>query len=131
MNAIIILNYNDCETVEKYLDSIINYRIIDRIVVVDNCSTDDSWERLKKLVNEKVSVIQTNGNYGYSAGNNFGIRYAEEHIQGLKNVIISNPDIIVSEESIKEIISVMKSQHYDMANKNISEQFCVETSSLY
>lgn len=39
----VILNYNDAGTVENLVRRIKDYRCLDRIVVVDNASTDDSW----------------------------------------------------------------------------------------
>ena len=41
-----ILNYNDADTTENLLKSIEHYSSIDNIVVVDNNSTDDSYDYL-------------------------------------------------------------------------------------
>ena len=43
--GMIILNYNDYETTDKYLSSIKNYKVLDKIIVVDNNSTDSSYEK--------------------------------------------------------------------------------------
>lgn len=102
LNVIIILNYNDFETTNTYLDLIENFKVLDRIVVVDNCSTDSSFERLKIRETEKVSVIKTESNEGYSHGNNFGIKFAQKQFHP-RNIIISNPDIIIEEKSIIRI----------------------------
>ena len=77
-NAIIILNYNDSETVVKYISQIKDYSSFDKIVIVDNCSPDGSFEKLIKLKNDKIDVIQTDGNKGYAYGNNFGVHFLEE-----------------------------------------------------
>ena len=45
----VILNYNDAETTEKLVKQIADYNVLHQIIVVDNASTDDSLERLKKL----------------------------------------------------------------------------------
>ena len=48
--AIIIVNYNDVEDTIKYVETISNYNVINRIVVVDNLSTTiGAFENLKKL----------------------------------------------------------------------------------
>ena len=44
----VILNYNDAETTEKLVKQIADYNVLHQIIVVDNASTDDSLERLKK-----------------------------------------------------------------------------------
>ena len=39
----VILNYNDASTVLELINEIGGYQALDRIVIVDNASTDDSW----------------------------------------------------------------------------------------
>ncbi|HFI0142560.1 TPA: glycosyltransferase [Streptococcus suis] len=102
MNIMIILNYNDYETTLEYLDRIENYTTLDKIIVVDNCSPDESYNKLKKRASEKIIVIKTESNKGYASGNNYGIKYAEQKYSP-RNIIISNPDIIVSENSLRKV----------------------------
>ena len=74
--AIIILNYNSENDTIRYVNEIKNFKCIDTIVVVDNCSSNsNSLEKLYELKNEKVHIIQAPKNGGYSYGNNFGIKY--------------------------------------------------------
>lgn len=113
MNVLIVLNYNDFETTEKFILQIKDYNILDGIVIVDNCSTDNSYKMLQKFKSEKIDVISTNRNDGYASGNNFGVRFADEKYNPV-NLIISNPDIIVSETSILNIF-----KHLD-ANENVA-----------
>lgn len=112
-NIMIVLNYNDYLTTKVYMQMIQNYEILDKIIIVDNNSTDDSYENLKELSNNKIDVIKTNDNKGYAYGNNYGIIYAENKYNPT-NIIISNPDIIVAEESIIRIIEVLES-HKEIA----------------
>ena len=73
----IILNYNDAATAMGLADEIRGYPCLDSIVLVDNCSTDDSWEQLKTLRHtDKVHVLRTEENGGYGMGNQAGINYA-------------------------------------------------------
>jgi len=96
----IILNYNDPETTIGLVNSIVNYEILDSIVIVDNCSTDDSVSRLQALAGGKVHVITTEKNGGYGYGNNQGIRYAHGTLHA-SHVLIANPDVKVTEECIQ------------------------------
>ena len=98
--GMIILNYNDYETTDKYLSSIKNYKVLDKIIVVDNNSTDSSYEKLQKYNNSKIKVIETKENKGYAYGNNAGIKALDDDID---YVIISNPDITVSEKTIARL----------------------------
>ena len=100
--GMVILNYNDYKTTTEYISKIKDYKVLDTIVIVDNNSSDNSYEKLKSLKNEKISVIKTEENKGYAYGNNFGIDYLNKHSK-VDYIIISNPDIIVKEEDIKRL----------------------------
>ncbi|MEK4482636.1 glycosyltransferase [Paenibacillus sp. FSL R5-0876] len=130
MNIAVVLNYNDYETTYKYITKIKNYSSLDKIVIVDNCSSDNSYSLLKELKSEKVDVISTERNNGYASGNNFGIKHIERYYSP-KNIIISNPDIEVSEKSIMNICEFLNT-HRNVAaasglihdvNNNIVKNF--------
>lgn len=106
MNIMIVLNYNDYKTTLSFIEKMKNYEILDKIIVVDNCSTDNSYLLLKKLRNNKIDIISTEKNNGYGSGNNEGILFAEKEYLP-KNIIISNPDIDVSEKSIINICNYL------------------------
>ena len=95
----IVLNYNDAETTLKLVNSIVNYKVFDSIVVVDNCSTDDSITKLKAVEGGKVHLLLSKRNGGYGYGNNLGIKYAAKKLQAT-HVLIANPDVTVSESCI-------------------------------
>lgn len=42
---LVVLNYNDSDTVIEYIKRIMEYKIFDHIVIVDNCSTDNSIDK--------------------------------------------------------------------------------------
>ena len=107
--AVIIVNYNDVDDTEKYVNTITKYEAINRIVVVDNMSTTQgTFETLKKLETSKVNVIQSEKNGGYNYGNNYGIKYLESLNEEYDYYIISNPDISVTEEAIKKCLDVLE-----------------------
>ena len=95
----VILNFNDGETVARLVHMIHDYDYLEKIVLVDNHSTDDSWEQLQVLKDEKVDLIRTEKNGGYGYGNNTGIRYAIEH-NGATHVLVANPDVVFSESCV-------------------------------
>jgi GT2 family glycosyltransferase len=97
--VLIVLNYNDYSTTCKFINSVKNYNNIDKIVVVDNNSPDESYEKLLKHKDSKVDVIKSDKNGGYAYGNNFGIKYAINEFDP-KYIIISNPDVFFEEDII-------------------------------
>ena len=106
--AIVILNYNDFENTKKYIEELKDYDILDKILVVDNCSTTGDYQKLKVFENDKIEVIQSEKNGGYSYGNNFGFTYLEKSPISYDYLIISNTDINVSENAIKQCIDVLE-----------------------
>ncbi len=95
----VVLNYNDAETVTELVRMVQGYDYLEKIVVVDNMSTDNSYEELQVLEDEKVTVIRTERNGGYGYGNNAGVRYAVEK-NGATHVLIVNPDVVFSEHCV-------------------------------
>lgn len=108
----VILNYNDADTVLGLVDEICGYQVFDRIVVVDNASADDSWEKLEGL-GGKADILRADRNGGYGAGNNLGVRHAVE-VNGADYVLIANPDVKFSEECVKALAGVL-SRHPELA----------------
>lgn len=100
--GMVVLNYNDFKTTDKYINKIKEFKVLNQILVVDNNSTDDSYKKLSYLKNDKINVIQTDENKGYAYGNNYGIKYLNKHYD-LDYIIISNPDIIVTEKDIEKL----------------------------
>ncbi|MFD2385755.1 glycosyltransferase [Enterococcus rivorum] len=101
MNIMIILNYNDAFNTISYLSKIETFSSVDKYIVVDNHSTDNSYQKFLELPNtDKVIFLEAKVNRGYAHGNNIGIKYAVNNFS-VKNIIISNPDIEVKENTIK------------------------------
>lgn len=67
-----IINYNDADTVNELISQIKDYHAIDEILVVDNHSTDRSIQKLRKIKNKKVRIIETSENRGYGSAINYG-----------------------------------------------------------
>lgn len=103
----IILNYNDAPTAMELVEEIKGYECLDSVVVVDNCSTDNSWELLGTLEGmKKVHVLRTEENGGYGSGNQAGIDYAVDNLEA-GYVVIANPDIHVTARCIKRVKEAM------------------------
>ena len=100
--AAIVLNYNDSENAIKFVNMIRNFSVIDQIIVVDNASTDKSYEELMRLSDSKILVCKTDKNGGYGFGNNYGIRIAKERYNS-EIAFICNSDIIVTEKCMEAI----------------------------
>jgi len=120
-NGMVIVNYNDYNSTEKLINNIKSYQILDKIVVVDNHSTDDSIKRLKKLKVSNLKVLEVKENKGYAYAINYGSKYLIKEL-GPCNLIISNSDIIISkEEDIVELLSLLKNKKVGAVGPTILE----------
>lgn len=100
---IILLNYNGWKDTVECVKSLAVIKGTDtHIVVVDNCSTDDSVEKLKAELPDEVTLLQADENNGFSAGNNIGIRYA------LKNqadyILLLNNDTVTDQDFLTPLV---------------------------
>lgn len=111
MIGMVIVNYNDYETTKRLLDNVKDYKVLKEIVVVDNKSTDNSLEELRKLKNKKITIIDSGENKGYSYALNVGCKYLINKYKSL-NIVISNSDIIIeSELDIKDLNSYISTKN--------------------
>lgn len=105
MTYIIVVNYNKYEDTFACVDSLLktNATEIYHIVIVDNASTNDSWERLQELKdNKKITLLLSEENKGYCAGNNIGVRYALERMDS-DFIWILNPDTLVAPDALQKL----------------------------
>ena len=102
----VIINYNDYKTTLNLINNIKDYKILNEIVVVDNKSTNESVDKLKKI--KDITLICNESNDGFAKAINVASRYLiDKYSDGY--IIISNSDIRIKKESdIKKLISDFK-----------------------
>lgn len=108
MVSIILVNYNGAKDTIECIQSICKTEGEEyRIIVVDNCSTDDSVLKLE-AVKQKYSfeLIRSEINNGFSAGNNIGIKRAME--KGTDYIWLLNNDTLVLPNTMTELKSCFK-----------------------
>lgn len=94
--TVLMVNYRSAEHVESCLKSLENENI-DRVVVLENGSGGEEWERLKAAVvpwSNRVSLMCSDKNLGFGAGVNLASKQIDPSYTGL--IWILNPDTIVS-----------------------------------
>lgn len=112
--AFLIVNYNDYKTTIQLLNNIKEFQSLDKIAVVDNNSTDNSFNEIKKYIkkNKKdkfIDIIKNFENKGYGSGINYGAKYLKKTL-GDCYIVVSNADIIIySDEDISKLISTFDS----------------------
>lgn len=115
--SVIVLNYNGFDLTINCVASVLKTRYPHfDIVIVDNGSTDQSYEKLKNIYknNKKIKVISPKKNLFFTGGFNFGAKHAE----GEKIILLSN-DITVDPFWIKELVLCIKNNPKYLAQPKI------------
>jgi len=107
--SLIILNWNARKMTQEELENVgqLNTKGLDaKCVVIDNGSTDGSYERLSnyKLPNMSYKFIEIGKNLGYAGGNNAGLRYAYKEESDY--IILLNNDVILPKDILIKLIEV-------------------------
>lgn len=105
--AVVILNYKNYELTETATKSLIKLNENIRIIIVDNCSPNESYKVLKDTFNENknIDIIKSPENLGYATGNNYGVRYLIEKYPIVDKIVIMNPDVIVDDFNVFKKLS--------------------------
>ena len=69
--ALIMVTYNGSKWIRQCLDSVCSSSIVPHCIVVDNNSSDDTVEIIRKHYPE-VELVQTKSNLGFGGANNIG-----------------------------------------------------------
>ena len=121
--GIVILNYNSADLVINLCKEICNYDSLDYICVVDNCSPNDDYNKLKLSLekNKKIYIYKSEKNNGYAQGNNFGISKLIEIDSTIDVIYICNPDVLFKEDVILSVNNFMQ------MNKTVGACSCAVT----
>lgn len=101
--AVVILNFNGRNFLEKFLPSVTSYSVNHTIVVADNNSTDDSVSFVKSYY-PTVTIVQNPVNTGFAQGYNDALK----HVKATYYVLL-NSDVEVTPNWIENVIELMDS----------------------
>lgn len=89
--SIIIPVYNASQYLEQCVNSILHQTYTNlEIILIDDCSTDNSYKICKNFTDNRIKVFHLNKNSGQSAARNLGLRKA----QGTWITFVDNDDYI-------------------------------------
>ena len=104
--AVVILNYNGKNFLEKHLSSVLKTRYANcQIYVADNCSKDGSLTWLRSH-HPSVSVIQLTQNHGFAKGYNLALAGLEHDY-----FVLLNSDVEVPENWLGPLVKLMEKDH--------------------
>lgn len=114
--SVIVVNYNSrrkWDIVSSSLKCILslNYRPLE-IIIVDNGSTDGSFELIRQLISEKrsdrnfnVKIIRLSNNYGFAVANIIAYRLRDPES---KYIALINNDLCPEQDSLRRLVSYLE-----------------------
>lgn len=99
--AVIILNWNGRQLLERYLPQVIASTSGADIIVADNASTDGSQELLRQNF-PQIQIIQLDRNHGFAGGYNRAIEQVEHEY-----VVLLNSDVAPAPGWLDPLVSLM------------------------
>jgi len=108
--AVVIINYKTPQLVIDCLGSLLPEiaELKAKVVVIDNASQDDSCELIQRWINDraccdKVQLISSADNTGFSGGNNAGIKAVKA-----EHYLLLNSDTLVRKGAINLLLNAAK-----------------------
>lgn len=106
--AIVILNWNCAEDTLKCADSLLDQEDgVPDILIVDNASSDNSIEIIKKYIKSKpddsIKLIENSVNSGFTGGINVGVKTALKN--NYKYIGTLNPDAVADKRWVASLIN--------------------------
>ncbi len=99
--SVVIVNWNAVSHLTQCLDSVVSLtKDIDKIVVVDNHSSDASCERAREY--SSLYLIENQVNRGFGSAANQGISKTQSRF-----ILLTNSDTLVSQDSVRRLYKVM------------------------
>jgi len=97
----VVLNYNGFDDTKDCVNSLLASNRSLNIIIVDNNSSDDSYNKLTHLFSN-LKFIESDKNLGYAGGMNLGIKYSLS--QGADFILLVNQDVVVTPDFLEPML---------------------------
>ncbi len=119
--SVIVPVYNEQETVKQILEKLIKVEEVCEAIVVDDGSTDDTWDEIQKVESKKIKSFQKE-----NGGKGSAVRYGLDRISG-DYVMIQDADLeydprdipILVEAAQRDRIEVVYGSRFIGAHSNL------------
>jgi GT2 family glycosyltransferase len=110
--SIVVLNWNGQRYNDIFFKSVAKQTYGTKkieAIFVDNGSSDDSVKKFLEMKIPYAKLIETGDNYGYSGGNNFGIREAKGDY-----IVICNNDLVLEPKWLETLVKTAQETDADI-----------------
>lgn len=115
--SIIMPSYNTADYIQKSIQSVVNQTYVNwELIIVDDCSTDNTDEILSKISDSRITVYRNNYNSGAAISRNKALREARGQW-----VAFLDSDDLWSPEKLEKQIAFMKRNNYFFSYTNYEE----------
>jgi dTDP-4-dehydrorhamnose reductase len=119
----VVLTFNRKNLLKRCLDCIFaQSQACDRVIVIDNCSSDGTSEMLREEWGDRVEVHVLSRNVGASGGFNFGVRIAYQ--SGADFVWLMDDDVLPERDALAKLIEAEQF----LADKAIARAFVLSSA---
>lgn len=104
---VLIINYKTSHLIQKLVDSI-DENIEISILIVDNASTNETYQELKLVNDKRLQLLRSEKNLGFTGGVNFGLKHVIETMPHIKYFFLFNPDALSCRGLIASLYQVIQ-----------------------
>jgi GT2 family glycosyltransferase len=101
---IVIVNWNSATQLKECINSIYNTQKKDcqlnKIIVVDNASTDTSLDLLQAFESDTLKIIRNSSNVGFAKACNIGAQYCSSDF-----ILFLNPDMLLFRDTFRNLFN--------------------------
>ena len=126
--SVIIPCYNCEKTIERALLSVLSQTIeIKEIICIDDCSSDSTYEFLKKISNEseKIKIFKNEKNLGPSFTRNFGVKLSLS-----KNIAFLDADDYWDKDKVYIQLKIMQYFDYDLISCSYNDSNSLSNNKM-
>lgn len=110
--SVILVSYNVERYIGEAIESVLNQSFTNfELIIVDDCSTDNTRKNIRKYKDERIKVYKTKKNTGTASGTrNVGLGYATgEYI-----LFLDGDDKLLDNEILRKIDTKIGNEEYDL-----------------
>ena len=110
--TVAISAYNIQNYIGRAIKSVLNQKFDNyEIIIVDDCSTDNTVQEIEKYKNNKISLHHTKCNTGTAGGTR---NVAIDNAKGEYIIFLDGDDVLYNDETLKKIDNIIKDQTPDI-----------------
>lgn len=100
-----IVTWNSADSIKDCVRSVLDQSYSNyKLLIVDNASTDNTWEILKTFSDPRLASTKFEANKGFCGGHNHVLKNTRSEF-----VLLVNPDIILSPDYVEKALNTIRS----------------------